>query len=401
MQTTLRALMLRLHGLALFRTLLDDAVFKAFLNLVPADGAEDARVDSVGRFAAALFCESDDLGNYVRTKMLEDENAVVRRAGCGELTNGYADALDAELETLQAFAAVTPEDVRAFTNVSLPFPQWKNTPADFKAVYHDQLENIGKRGYGIWAKYRMFVLKEGKITPVKHPDPQRLSDFSGYARERSRIIANTEALLAGKPCNNVLLYGDAGSGKSSTVKAIVNEYYPDGLRLIEVKKNELFFLPDILDRLARNPLKFIIFIDDLSFTRSDSDFGALKAILEGSVAGRSRNIAVYATSNRRHLVQESISDRSGDDLHRQDTIQELTSLSARFGLQITFLKPDKKLYEQIVCDLARQHNVTLAHDELIRKAEAFALRGGGRSPRLAKQFIEYLAYSEKNAEAAQ
>ena len=333
--------------------------------------------------------------------MLEDENAVVHRAGCGELTQSYLDALDKELDALQAFAAVTPEDVQRFTKDPLPFPHWRNTPADLKAVYRDQLQNIGKRGFGIWAKYRMFVLKDGKITPVKHPDPQRLSDFSGYARERSRVIANTEALLAGKPCNNVLLYGDAGAGKSSTVKAIVNEYYPEGLRLIEVKKNELFFLPDILDRLARNPLKFIIFIDDLSFTRGDSDFGALKAILEGSVAGRSRNIAVYATSNRRHLVQESVSDRSGDDLHRQDTIQELTSLSARFGLQITFLKPDKKLFEQIVCDLARQHNVTLEHDELIRKAEAFALRGGGRSPRLAKQFIEYLAYSEKNAEAAQ
>lgn len=397
----LQNVMLQLHGLSLFRALLNDAVFKAFLALADEHAPEEARADSTARFCAALFSVCDDLGEYVRMKMLEDENAVVHRAGCGELTQSYLDALDAELDALQAFAAVTPEDVQRFTKDPLPFPHWRNTPADLKAVYRDQLQNIGKRGFGLWAKYRMFVLKDGKITPVKHPDPQRLSDFSGYARERSRVIANTEALLAGKPCNNVLLYGDAGAGKSSTVKAIVNEYYPEGLRLIEVKKNELFFLPDILDRLARNPLKFIIFIDDLSFTRGDSDFGALKAILEGSVAGRSRNIAVYATSNRRHLVQESVSDRSGDDLHRQDTIQELTSLSARFGLQITFLKPDKKLFEQIVCDLAQQHNVTLEHDELIRKAEAFALRGGGRSPRLAKQFIEYLAYSEKNAEAAQ
>lgn len=397
----LQNVMLQLHGLSLFRALLNDAVFKAFLALADEHAPEEARADSTARFCSALFSVCDDLGDYVRMKMLEDENAVVHRAGCGELTQSYLDALDAELDALQAFAAVTPEDVQRFTKDPLPFPHWRNTPADLKAVYRDQLQNIGKRGFGLWAKYRMFVLKDGKITPVKHPDPQRLSDFSGYARERSRVIANTEALLAGKPCNNVLLYGDAGAGKSSTVKAIVNEYYPEGLRLIEVKKNELFFLPDILDRLARNPLKFIIFIDDLSFTRGDSDFGALKAILEGSVAGRSRNIAVYATSNRRHLVQESVSDRSGDDLHRQDTIQELTSLSARFGLQITFLKPDKKLFEQIVCDLARQHNVTLEHDELIRKAEAFALRGGGRSPRLAKQFIEYLAYSEKNAEAAQ
>ncbi len=245
----------------------------------------------------------------------------------------------------------------------------------------------------MFAKYHMFSLKDGKITPVRHPDPQRLADFSGYELERSRIIANTKALLQGCPCNNVLLYGDAGAGKSSTVKAIVNEYKDEGLRLIEVKKNELFYLPDILDSLAKNPLKFIIFIDDLSFAADDSDFGALKAILEGSVSGRSRNIAIYATSNRRHLVKERLSDREGDDLHMQDTIQELTSLSARFGLKVTFSKPDKKLYESIVRDLAKQYHIEMPEDELFLKAEAHALRSGGRSPRTAKQFIEYLAYT--------
>ena len=203
-------------------------------------------------------------------------------------------------------------------------------------------------------------------------------------------------MLAGNPCNNVLLYGDAGSGKSSTVKAIVNEYKDDGLRLIEVKKSELYFLPDIMDKLSCNPLKFIIFIDDLSFAADDADFGALKAILEGSVSGRSHNIAIYATSNRRHLVKERLSDRDGDDLHLQDTIQELTSLSARFGLKITFSKPDKRLYEDIVRDLAKQHHIDMPETELFLQAEAHALRNGGRSPRTAKQFIEYLAYSSKN-----
>ncbi len=397
----LQAVKLRLRGLSLLRGLLQDEVFAAFFALAPAHEPQERRAESVARFCGALFSVTDDLADYVRVKMLEDENTVVRRAAAGTLTESYRAALEAELAALQAFASVTPEDVQAYTGAPVPFAHWRNAPLDLRAVYFDQLQNIGKRGYGIWAKYRMFILKDGQIAPVKHPDEQRLSDFSGYQRERSLVIANTEALLAGKPCNNVLLYGDAGAGKSSTVKAIVNEYWTEGLRLIEVKKNELFFLPDILDRLARNPLKFIIFIDDLSFTRSDSDFGALKAILEGSVAGRSRNIAVYATSNRRHLVQESISDRSGDDLHRQDTIQELTSLSARFGLQVTFLKPDKKLFEKIVLDLAKQHNVTLEAEKLLQKAEAFALRGGGRSPRLAKQFIEYIAYSEKNAGASQ
>ncbi len=153
-----------------------------------------------------------------------------------------------------------------------------------------------------------------------------------------------------------------------------------------------------MDTLSQNPLKFIIFIDDLSFSRDDSDFGALKAILEGSTSGRSKNIAIYATSNRRHLVKESFQDREGDDIHVGDTIQELTSLSARFGLKVTFSKPDKNLYSSIVCSLAKQNGIDMPEDELIIKAEAHAIRNGGRSPRTAKQFIDYLSYSLKGTE---
>ena len=174
------------------------------------------------------------------------------------------------------------------------------------------------------------------------------------------------------PANNVLLYGDAGTGKSSAVKAIANEFAPDGLRLVEVKKNQLYQIPDLMDKLAANPLKFIFFIDDLSFTANDDNFAALKAILEGSVGGRARNIAVYATSNRRHLIKETMTDRTGDDIHEADTRQELMSLSARFGLTVTLQRPE----------------IRMPMDQLLVKAEAFAIRAGGRSPRVAKQFIE-------------
>lgn len=388
------ALATRLRTLVLFRAVLQDAVVRAFLTLCDAKEEKPAvRAEKAAAFVHALYGVTDDLGVYVCNLVLEDENAYIRRAGAGTLTGHFRGALPHELETLQMLCDVTPDDVRRFTESPLPLPEWQNAPCDLAKIYRERVEHIGETGYGIFAKYHMFCLKDGKITPVKHPDMQRLSDFSGYALERSRVLANTEALLAGNPCNNVLLYGDAGSGKSSTVKAIANEYYPKGLRLIEVKKSELFFLPDILDELANNPLKFIIFIDDLSFVRGDGDFSALKAILEGSVSGRSRNIAIYATSNRRHLIQESLSDRDGDDLHLQDTIQELTSLSARFGLQITFSRPDKALYESIVCDLAKQYHVELPKEQLLQKAEAHALRHGGRSPRTARQFIEYMAYA--------
>ena len=318
----------RLHSLVVFRTLLSDAVVSRFLDLCEAQNAsEDQRVNRAADFIGALFQTTDNLTEYVLNLVLDDENAYILRAGEHKLTDSYRTAVEQELDVLQAFATVTPEDIRAFVRSDTPLPAFVTDDSDFKKIYADRVEHIGEHGYGIFAKYHMFCLKDGKITPVKHPDEQRLSDFSGYELERSRVIDNTKALLKGSPCNNVLLYGDAGSGKSSTVKAIANEFKDDGLRLIEVKKHELFFLPDIMDALAKNPLKFIIFIDDLSFASNDNDFGALKAILEGSVSGRSQNIAIYATSNRRHLIKENFSDREGDDLHLQDTIQEMTSES--------------------------------------------------------------------------
>ena len=186
----------------------------------------------------------------------------------------------------------------------------------------------------------------------------------------------------------MLLYGDAGTGKSSAIKAIANEYAARGLRLVEVKKNQLYQIPDLMDQLAANPLKFILFIDDLSFTTNDDNFAALKAILEGSVGGRAGNIAVYATSNRRHLIKETLEDRQGSDIHESDTRQELMSLAARFGLTVTFGQPDKSRFVQIVTDLAAQYGVEDDPEKLIVRAEAFAIRAGGRSPRVAKQFIE-------------
>lgn len=188
----------------------------------------------------------------------------------------------------------------------------------------------------------------------------------------------------------MLLYGDAGTGKSSTVKAAAKHFAPEGLRMVEIKKNQLYMIPQIMEELASNPLKFILFIDDLSFNGNDDNFSALKATLEGSISGRGSNVAIYATSNRRHLVKENMSDRDGDELHVNDTIQETMSLAARFGLTVTFQKPDKDSYLSIVRSLADQYGIDMDEDELFRKAEAHALRSNGRSPRTAKQFIELL-----------
>ena len=389
----------RLHGLVIFRTLLEDPVLAKLLDLtdrMEAGGRGMGPVcDAVAQFEAALFERTTDWSQYLSTAVLEAETVCVRQAAAGALAPVLQAALEGELDFLQQLCGLTLDDLlqAAYTEQSqrpeLAFlPRWETSPVNLSAAYAQRMSQVGTKGYGMFAKHHVFTVENGKLVPVKYPDPQRLSELPGYEKEREKVIANTRALLAGMPANNVLLYGDAGTGKSSSVKAIANEFAPEGLRLVEVKKNQLYQIPDLMDKLAANPLKFILFIDDLSFTANDDNFAALKAILEGSVGGRARNIAVYATSNRRHLIKETLTDRTGDDIHEADTRQELMSLSARFGLTVTFQRPEKARFETILEELAKQHHVDMPMDQLLVKAEAFAIRAGGRSPRVAKQFIE-------------
>jgi len=389
----------RLHGLVVFRSLLDDPVVAKLLDLTDRMEAGAPGYgpvcDAVAQFEAALFEHTTNWGSYLSAAVLEAETVCVRQAASGTLAPALQTALDSELAFLQALCGLTLDELLTAAGSAtgqaqeLAFlPRWETSSIDLPAAYAQRMSEVGKKGYGMFAKHHVFTVESGQLVPVKYPDPQRLSELPGYEKEREKVIANTKALLAGMPANNVLLYGDAGTGKSSAVKAIANEFAPEGLRLVEVKKNQLYQIPDLMDKLAANPLKFILFIDDLSFTANDDNFAALKAILEGSVGGRAKNIAVYATSNRRHLIKETLTDRTGDDIHEADTRQELMSLSARFGLTVTFQRPEKARFETILAELAKQHGIDMPMDQLLVKAEAFAIRAGGRSPRVAKQFIE-------------
>ena len=381
----------RLRSLVIFRELLMDPViagFEAVLAMADEDDG-DAFATVCAEFESSLFESTESWTDYLCNAVLQSENVCVRRKAHGELSPVLADSLQRELALLNELAGLTLEEILAgMENAPDFFAAWTTHPCDLPGEYARRMNEVSVKGYGMFARYHVFVVEDGQLVPVKHPDPQRLSELPGYEKEREKVIANTEALLEGRPANNVLLYGDAGTGKSSASKAIANEYAPRGLRLVEVKKNQLFQIPDLMDQLASNPLKFILFIDDLSFTTNDDNFAALKAILEGSVGGRAGNIAVYATSNRRHLIKETLEDRSGSDIHESDTRQELMSLAARFGLTVTFGQPDKSRFVQIVSDLAAQYGVGEDPEKLIVKAEAFAIRAGGRSPRVAKQFIE-------------
>ena len=379
-------------SVVIFKNVLNDKVISSFLELLETDTEKSEKLISrYSDFVSALYETSDNLSDYVNALLQNEENTFVKAMAKGNASPLMLEAIDHELDFFEKLSKITSEEICNKIDVDIFLPRWENSNIHIKEEYNKKISKIKTTGYGIFAEHRMFLYKENEIVPVKYPDPQRLSQMSGYELERQKVIDNTMALIQGKPCNNVLLYGDAGSGKSSTIKAIVNEYYEMGLRLIEIKKNQLYSLPDVIEQLADNPLKFIIFIDDLSFSTNDSDFGALKAILEGGVAGKTNNLVIYATSNRRNLVKENFNDRNGDDIHLQDTIQEVMSLSARFGLKVTFSKPNKDLYLSIVENLAMQYNISIDKNELDLTAEAFALRNGGRSPRTAKQFIEYLA----------
>ena len=400
---TIRDLSLRLGSLVVLRGVLQDETvirFAAMLKAALAYSGDAAPLaDAVADFEASLLPRGEVWSRVLLDIVLGDDNLCIRRSQSREGAGEVAEAnLARDLSVLQAAGSLTLADLLALLEggdalqYQMPLP-WKVEPElVYAKEYAARRRDVSRTGYGIFARYHVFTLEEGVLTPVRCPDPQRLSELPGYEREREKIVENTEALLSGLPSANVLLYGDAGTGKSSTVKALANEYHDRGLRLVEIKKHQLYQMPALMDELADNPLKFILFIDDLSFSSNDDNFAALKAILEGSVGGRSRNVAVYATSNRRHLVKETMSDRTaGDDIHAADTRQELMSLSARFGLTGTFQRPDKALYESIVMDLAQRCGVQLPSDQLMMRAEAFALRAGGRSPRVAKQFVELLA----------
>ena len=383
----------KLNGLTIFRGLLEAPLIQRLQALLSAceAGETEGLISAYGAFTAALFERDVDFSQTLLELVLNDENRFLVSAAKGEVCPApIAHAVQKELEFFTELASFSSKDAKAALpeEIAAFLPDWETSPLNFQEAYAKRIADAPKKGYGIFAKYHIFSFGSDGLQPVKHPDPQSLSQLSGYEREVGIVMRNTEALLKDGTPSNLLLYGDAGTGKSSTIKAVANELREQGLRLIEVKKSQLFRLPALLELLSENPLKFIIFIDDLSFTGNDEHFSALKATLEGSVTACAKNTVIYATSNRRHLVKETMGERSGDDIHLNDTLQELMSLSARFGMTITFQKPDKDGYLSIVRHLAKEYGLELPEEELCTKAEAFAIRQNGRSPRTAKHFVE-------------
>lgn len=384
-----RSLSCKLRSIAVFRNVVQDMAISELCRLM-SDKDEDF-ISDYGRFISALYAENVDLSKYILKRVLEDENFYIRGKASGkEFDPLVEEAVENELKIFQELSQVTQQEMISDIGYNGSLPKWRISDVDIVKEYKERIENIGRYGFGKYAAYTMFRLEGKEIIPIEFPDKQRLDELYSYEKERAAVVENTVALIEGRPAQNALLYGDAGTGKSSTVKAVVNEFADRGLRLIEMTKEQLSDIPLILKEISEVPLKFLIFIDDLSFTSGEDRFGALKAVLEGSASAKAANTVIYATSNRRHLVRESFADREGDDVHRNDTMQELLSLSARFGLRVNFMRPDKKQYIEIAKRIVQSCGINIPDEQLALEAEAFAMQGNGRSPRTAKQFAYQL-----------
>ena len=392
MENKLQKLYTRLCACAVFRGVLDHPVFSLFAEYCKAEGVQE-KLNAYAAFVYEIYQQGGDLTKLVKKLVFSDENVYVKGVAHKEkISKNVLDSVKRELIAFSDFAALKSVDFASDMGFSLKeLPVFDSVNAHLGALYEERLKNITKWGYGIFSSFVMFRFTDDKrIEAIASADKTQLSQFIGYEEERGKVVKNTRAFIDGRPAANVLLCGDAGAGKSSTVKAVANAFFDEGVRLIELRKDQLRYLPEVMGKISGNPLKFIIFIDDLSFNQNDDNFNMLKAALEGSASAMADNAVIYATSNRRHIIKESFSDREGDDVHRNDTLQELLSLSERFGLTVLFSKPNKALYLEIVKELAKRFEIKINEKELEIQAEAFALRKGNRSVRYAEQFIKSL-----------
>ena len=261
--------------------------------------------------------------------------------------------------------------------------------AEFYEILYNHYRQYGVGKYGLNKAFRYL---DNEIIPIEHIGNNTLEQLIGYESQKERLKANTEAFLNGRKANNVLLYGDSGTGKSSSIKALLNEYYKDGLRMVEVYKHQFIALPQIINELQNRQYRFIIFMDDLSFEEFEVEYKYLKAVIEGGLEKKPENILIYATSNRRHLIKETWNDRNHDqEINNTDAKQEKLSLVSRFGVQIMYIHPDKQHYLDIIDGLASAYHLDMDEDELHDKALQWEIRNGGFSGRTAKQFIHMVS----------
>lgn len=382
----------KLSAVCVFRNVIKSKPINTLIEFLCCENSEQKQLALFGEFVYLLSEYNYSFSEFLCHQIFTDENKyIISVAQNSDISDKITKNVNSELDIFSYLTSLSAKDFLDVSDYCDYIPQFENSYIDFKTEYSKRIQNVNRYGYGIFATANMFTVENEDIIPVKSADNISVDSFIGYETERKQVFDNTELLIKGKTAANVLLFGDAGTGKSSTVKACANYFADQGVRLIEIRKDQLFSLSHIMGKIADNPLKFIIFIDDLSFNKNDDCFSMLKAALEGSASAKSKNAVIYATSNRRHIVKENFSDRANEnDIHHSDTVQELMSLSDRFGLTVYFERPNKSLYLDIIHKLADKKGLTVDRSELDIKAEAFALNKGSRSPRAAEQFINSL-----------
>jgi len=397
-----------LQELLTCRNLLEDPVMQtlieAFSAPEPAQGAK--AVALLVEQAEKLGLSGDIVRSYTLHLLSHDSNLV---SGTMETHNGHIgeslrQAFIHDMEILSPFLS-NKGTLSAFPLLADYHPTKKNESVSWthlqtkmsSANTPEELANAlllhyRRYGYGDIAAYRAFRWEQGQLTGIRHFEGMLLSDLIGYEHQKELLTGNTEAFVSGRPANNVLLVGARGTGKSSAVKALANEYYDDGLRLLQLTKNQLKALPDIMETLRGFASKrFIIFLDDLSFEESDAEYKYLKSAIEGGVESRPENVLIYATSNRRHLIRESWRDRidGQDELYRDDSVNETISLSDRFGLIIHYYSPDQSEYLAIIRHMLKKQGIELTEEELRIEGLRWEMSHSGRSGRTAQQFVTH------------
>jgi uncharacterized protein len=423
------ALLIRARGMAALRGVLDSASahdFLALLGLLEERPDPGAVAEVFGRLWEGLAREDERLlpdawQSHLVGRVLDDENPFSLGAERGEISPFVLEQAGLDLRTLREMFALdaalllgkVEAAVPALSGVWVPWTAAEpaeesprhaiarklSAARDWGACTELLVGHYARHGTGLLGRHRAFHWRRGRLVVVPRPDPVRLAELVAYERERAPLIRNTERFLAGLPAHHALLYGLPGTGKSSTVKAILNEYADDGLRLVEVKKEDLAELPGVLEVLRGRGQRFVLFVDDLSFEEHEVEYKALKALLEGSVEEPPENVRLYATSNRRNLIRESFSERDGgppDDVHARDTMQEKLSLAARFGLRVTFPSPDQARYLEIVAGLARERGLAVPAELLRERALLWDRWHAGRSGRTARQFVDELEAEEQS-----
>lgn len=438
----IRTALVATNGLALLRGVLDDDIARAVMYLLRTLATPDTPADTIAQAYSQAFYALANVATtgttlpglpdawqaYLLTRIIDDMNPwsiQAERAGSKSIAPAICAQAERDLRTLRLLFDLTAKMLWQLTREAIMpslhvlHDAW--VPWYDLAIMHDEQHSLTTRealghymaehedwgelvdtltahwarhGTGLFARYHI-LRWQGKaegLHGVSHPDPIQLSNLVCYEREQTILKANTERFLQGLPAHDAVLYGAPGTGKSSTIKALANAYADRGLRLVEIRKEAVNDLPVIVAQLRGHAPRFLLFIDDLSFEDHETEYKALKVLLEGTAEARPTNVLIYATSNRLNLVRENFSDRGkpADDVHWRDTMEEKTSLVERFGLRVTFTLPDQERYLEIATQLARQRGIELSEDDLRSRALTWERQHVGRSGRLARQFVDDL-----------